>query len=154
MTLALYDAPISSAKLSVSTDDYTNYNPFVVTFDGRTGGAITKQLYIRNDNLDRYYRNIGISLIDTDSFQHIDGSVHGWEWKLMISDLPPSEAEWYNIDPSNYLVFSDNLGSSSMGDTATYLSFWIRVAVPAKQLLQTIKTVYIRITAVEGMVDY
>jgi len=70
MALALYSRPSADSLLS-------SLNPFTITFDGRTGGEQDKLVYIRNDATDRYYDDIVISVIDTESPDLVSGSIAG-----------------------------------------------------------------------------
>lgn len=154
MALALYSKPDENCMLSNTSDDIDDYKPFTISFDGSTGGSLVKKLYVRNDNLDRYYTNIQIYPIDNSSgIDHTDGTTDDWHWKLMEKDIPPSEEDWDGVDMGNILTLSSNIGNSSLGDTATYLSFWVRVTIPDKQLADNIKDIYLRMVATETVVE-
>ena len=150
MAIDFYHEPNERSKVSRPTD--VEYNPFTVTFDGLLGGGVATCLYIRNDDTTLWYSDISVSVVDTGIEDLTNGSKAGYEWKLKQKDIPPTEDEWMAVVPSNSLSLSDNLGSTTMADTATYLSFWVRVAIPDDQLIKTIKTIRLRIQATEATV--
>jgi hypothetical protein len=145
MGLGIYEAANENAIIS-------DENPFTVTFDGRIGGAQAKKVYIRNDASDKWYSSIQLVVLDTIGASIVDGTVSGWSWKLMEKDIPPTEEEWAEVSPGNTISFSSSLGSSSLADTITYLSVWVRVEIPRGQSIQTITDIVLRLTAQENLI--
>ena len=126
-------------------------NPFTVTFDGRRGGSQDRMVFVRNDDITKYYTNIIISVVDTEGDSIVDGTAEGWSWKLMIKETAPTNEEWALVSPGNTISLS-NIGSSAKGDISTFLSFWVRVTIPNHEPVQTIKDVVFRISGSENAV--
>lgn len=145
MALGIYYAPNEDSQ-------YTSLNPFAVTFDGRVGGSQDWLVYIRNNDDTRYYTGISLNATVSSGSDLTNNSVDGYIWKLMEKDIEPNDMEWNDIDPSNTISFSSNLGSSTAADTYTYLPVWIRVTVPDNQLIQSFNNVVLRISAQENLV--
>lgn len=136
MALALYSEPNEDSAFS--TDGSL---PFTLTFMGRIGGAIARKIYIRNDDLTRYYTNI---VITPTSIVH--------SWKLLESDNEPSLEQWDRAISGQALSLSDSIGSSSQGDAAIYLSFWVQVSIPPEQAATNLTDTKLQISATEGLV--
>ena len=143
--ISLYDKP-GGTKLTIPSDD--GYNPFTVTFNGSTGGAIVKRVYVRNDEVNKYYTSLTLTPYSAGAY--IDNSQ--WNWKLIISDTRPTHSDWINTSAGTVLSLSD-LGSSTQGDTYTYISVWVRVEVPSRQPAQNIKNIYLRLEGEENLVS-
>lgn len=150
MALYLYKEANADSRLSIEYKD--GYFPFSVSFDGSTGGARIYKLYLRNDNPAYYYTNITVQALDNAVLDHTDNSV-GWSWKLIDKEVVPVEGEWSAVSNGNILALN-NLGSSTVGDAATYISFWLRIEIPPRQLVQNITSIVLRITAKENLVGY
>jgi len=144
MTLAIYTFPIETA--AVDSD-----NLFSVTFDGRIGGSIDRKLYVRNDNLERWYSSIAVTSVDT-GMPIAGGGTEGWAWRLLEKDIAPTTEEWLVEDPGNTVSLTDNIGSATEGDTRTYLPFWVRITIPPRVQVQTLTGAVLRISATEGLV--
>lgn len=123
----------------ISTDTYALYRldgdeddllPITTTHDGVLGEVVEIQLFVRNDDPTEYYQGITITPISKTTPDDTIGTASGHGVKLRIGDTQPTEAEWGAIDYSTSISFSD-IGASGAGDTASYLSFWYRVEVPA-----------------------
>jgi len=142
MALALYSRPSADSLLS-------SLNPFTITFDGRTGGEQDKLVYIRNDATDRYYDDIVISVIDTESPDLVSGSIAGFVWKLMRKDIAPTNEEWSRVEPGNSLALDVALGDQYFADIVTFIPVWVRVGVPRGIKIQTITDIVLRLDATE-----
>lgn len=128
-------------------------HPFTITFNGSIGGAIDKQIYLRNSSLEHFYTDISIEAVDTShTLDRTARNPAGYYWKLSSKTTPVSLEEWEEIPAGNTLSLSDNLGSSSKADIFTYLSIWVRISIPPGQRIQTIKNIVFRITATEGLI--
>jgi len=149
MGIAIYSEPKPTAALS---SDDTFYRPFTVSFNGELGGNIVRRLYVRNDDPTRYYEDIQIVAVDSESPSRVTNAKSGWNWKMVEKDIAPVEEEWPDVAAGNTLILSSDLGSTSMGDSATYLSFWVRVEIPPNQLVDNIKDIVLRLTATEILV--
>lgn len=146
MSISLYKTPNYNSEFSA-------FLPFTLTFDGRIGGAQDRQVFIRNHDASRWYSNIQIQAVDSAGLDLTDNSVDGFMWKLLSKDIVPTEEEWAQVTAGASLSLSDSLGSSSLGNTVTFLPVWIRVQIPRGQSIQTIKDIVLRITATEGLVE-
>jgi hypothetical protein len=149
MGIALYSKPMPNYRFS---NQDTEYSPFTVTFNGIYGGSIVRRIYVRNDELDYYYTEIQVVAVDSASPSRVDGTKAGWEWKLMEKDVVPDELEWHNVTAGNTLSLSADLGTKTLGDTATYLSFFVYVKIPPDQLADNIKDIVLRLTATKSVV--
>lgn len=134
MSLAAYTS--TSVEDKIDTD-----HPFAITFDGRTGGIQEKCFYIRNDNLDSWYNNISVSLVDTTFI-----------WKLLDKDRVPIPEDWETVVPGNTIVLSDSIGSASLGDISTFLPVWVRIEVPEGTPIQMIDDIIIRLSFTRNLV--
>lgn len=148
MALYIYSDPNISAELTQGT----YLKPFTVTFDGRTGGAIDKHLYVRNNESNKYYTDIVVDLLDSSTVDDwTDNSKLGFYWKLSTKDIVPTSEEWELISPGNSITLS-NIGNLYFGDISTYLSFWVRVVIPHNQAVTVRKTIHIRIQSTEHLI--
>jgi len=142
MALGLYSEPKDTALISSDA-------PFTVTFDGRTGGQMDQCVYLRNDNLERWYDSIVISISDDGSTDHTDDSEGGWWWKLIQKDIQPANVEWLKVSAGNSLTIDADIGSEGAGDIVTYIPIWVRVSVPRSQPIQTIESIVFTVEATE-----
>lgn len=149
MALAIYSKPDVTTKLSASGATA----PFTVTFDGRSGGALSRKLYIRNDESTKWYDNIIVQPIDSGSPSIIDSTTDGYSWKLFYGDDNPPTEQWIRITAANQIQLNTRIGDPELpGDIVTYLPFWIRVSVPRNQAVTTITRVVLRVTATEHLI--
>jgi hypothetical protein len=125
--------------------------PFRVTLDGRDTSSIERKLFVRNEDPTRYYTDISLDVVDKGGDIFANES-HGFKWKLSAGDIQPRPATWVNIPASNSLPFSD-VGSSSLPDTYTYYSFWVRVELPRGHRAMSVKSVVFRLSSKEYLVD-
>ena len=148
MSLNLYSKPDE-------TGAFSELSPFTVTFDGRTGGAIDRKVYLRNDHSRRWYSNIELEAVDTADtrLSMVTDGVPGFFWKLGQGDRPLFTEEWEQIGQGNSIAISGHLGSASFSDITTYLPIWIRVQIPPDIGIATIKEIVIRVTGKENYVD-
>lgn len=149
MALGLYSKPVETAKLSEDGDQTT---PFYITLDGKEGGAIDSLIYVRNDDISRYYTGITVRAVDTSGGWLTNGT-QGFSWKLKEGSIRPLPQQWSSVSDGNTLSLSDNIGTSMIGDIITYLPIWIRVQIPRNESVATIKTVVLRISATEGYIE-
>ena len=145
MALAFYSEPHEDHAI-------TSTNPFTVTFDGRLGGKLAKKVYLRNDNTARWYSDISITPRDTSGINIVNGSISGYEWKVLEKDVAPTLEEWELEAAGDTLDVGSSIGSSIFGDIITYLPIWIMVQIPRGQAVQNIIDVVLRIEATENVV--
>jgi hypothetical protein len=148
LALGIYSKPHPDFKLS---DDGSWDEPLVIPFDGRYGGAIDTDLYIRNDDLSLWYDGIMVVPVDLSNGYYVNGST-GFGWKLIESTQLPVPQAWESVSFGNTLSISYDIGTSSLGDIITYLPFWARIYVPRNEPIKTIKVVTLRISATEHLV--
>ena len=146
MGLGIYTQPLETTE--ISTDDSKVLS---ITIDGISGGSISKRLFVRNDDLNRFYDTIVVDVVQAADTSVIDGT-GGKSWKLSEGNEEPPAEQWIRLTPAASISFSDAIGSSSRGDISTYLPFWVRIEVPAFQRRQNITTVKLRLTAQEQLV--
>jgi len=144
MSLGVYLKPKATALV-------TSQNPFRVTFDGRTGGVVAQQVFVRNDDIRKSYLDISILAIDSLNENLVDGSTSGWEWKLASKSVPVTGEEWDTIDPGSTLTLPD-IGSTTLPDIHTYLPVWVYVKIPRNQAVRNITDIVLRILATEILV--
>jgi len=144
--LKIYD---KAGSLTEYSSDGTN--PFTITLDASRGGILSKQLFIRNDDIEVYYEDIVISITDTGSISKTDGT-NGWSWKLYEGNHHPPLETWYDIAHGNSISLSSDIGSSIKGDISTYLPFWVRIEIPSNQDIQVVDDIYLTISATEKLV--
>jgi len=139
MALKIYTAADPDSDLSTNG---TYSNPLSLTFDGVNGGVIEKRLYVRNDNVNFTYSSITLTPNDTGIFPITDGS-NGYSWKVLSGDQRPLEEQW------SAKTAAESISLSNINDTTTYLSFWLRVEVPAAAAVESFQTVALRISSTE-----
>lgn len=116
----------------------------VSTIGIKPGMALTRRLLVRNDDSSKYYTNIQVTVVDSSG-----NDIHlksGWTWKLLASDVEPSNSQWITA------THSISLSSIGSADTNTYLPFWLRVEVPQYQQARLIRTLGLQVTATENLV--
>lgn len=145
--LGLYSQPHEDYIFSTTDDLF--YAPFSASIAGQTGGVIVKKIYLRNNHTDRSYSNIYVQPIASGDIDYVSSL---WSWKLMAKDKIPSAEEWEQVTAAAALSLG-SIGTSTEGDSATYLSFWVRVEVPGRQLAANITDIILRITAVEYLIS-
>jgi hypothetical protein len=133
---------------------YTDIVPFTVTVDGRVGGTIDQRVYLRNDHAYRWYSNITIQAVDTDGKDMVSGTVPGFYWKLAEGDNSLCLEEWELVAQGNTLTLSQEIGSETAGDIVTYVPIWVRTSIPKGIPIQTIKDIYLRISATENYIPH
>lgn len=144
MSLGLYLDTTSDSLI-------TSKNKFSITFDGRIGGTQDKIIYIRNDDITRWYDDITLEAYDSSASNIVNNG--RWSWKLKESDIVPTNEEWANISSGNTVTLSVDVGSSTYADIVSYIPVWIRVEVPNKQYVQTIETVNFILRAQEHSIE-
>ena len=125
-------------------------NKFSITFDGRIGGIQDKQIYIRNDDITKWYNNIQLYVFDSGNNNIVNNQNNGWSWKLKEADIDPTNEEWNSISAGQTIAISVDLGSSTKFDIVTYVPIWLRIQIPSKQYVQTIETVSFNLLAQEN----
>ena len=146
MSLGIYQQPKDTTEFSTGGEQTT---PFSVAIDGREGGAIEYQLYLRNDDIEHWYTDISVRAVGTTTWP-VDGT-RGYSWKLKEGFIKPTQKEWDVIESGNSITFSD-IGTASYGDIVSYLPFWVRVEIPRTDRAYTVKDVTLQIRFTESAV--
>ena len=143
---------MSLAFFNDAFDEINDFNPLWTSHNGFHGEASEIQFFIRNDNEDRYYENIRISLFSPEGYD-VTGEYGtlGWSFKLIPGSRRPTEKEW---DAATNLaeVSLGNLGDTDAGDTSTLLSVWLRVFVPGRTPAQYRNSFRVLLNAQEKVV--
>ena len=142
MSLSVYESTDPASAFSASG---TFTDPLLVTFDGTIGGVQEFKYYVRNDSVTHTYAGISMLPVDSSGLALIDGT-EGFSWKLKAGSDQPLEAEWDTILDGNSITLSD------IGDTNTFLPFWVRIAVPRATSVQSFDQVTLKITATETLI--
>jgi len=148
MTLLVYEKPTESAYLSI---DGTFTNPFSMSIDGRTGGTLDFQLFVRNGDTTKWYDDISVSTISGTGNALVNGSL-GFGIKLQVGNKRPTLEEWNLITPGAAADFTDVLGSIVSADVTVYLPFWIQIRVPGNQPANVVKDIQLVISATEHLI--
>ncbi len=117
MGLSYYD---STQSFMSSTDKFRPY------IDGHGGGTHEEKIYIRNDDLTKWYSHVKLSLVSTayDGLGELGNSPYSF--KFMYGERRPTEAEWDMVIAGDPLELFD-VGNAEAADISTYHPVWIRV---------------------------
>jgi hypothetical protein len=128
--LAIYRKDGDSFTEITTSGDLTE--PIVTAHDGQTGGVVTLQLYLRNDESTLWYSNVTIrpvDLVEAYPYGDVAYTETGWGVKLSQGSDEPTTAEWEDIEWGNTIDMPD-VGSSSLANTTTYSPFWYLISCP------------------------
>lgn len=119
--------------------------------DGFNGESNEQIIYIRNDDVARYYTNLVMSYqsLAYDDFG-VFGST-GWGTKLMYGERRPTEAEWDLVRSGDPLNLPD-IGTTDLADTSTYHPIWVRVICPGGEVAHIRENQTITLSFFERMV--
>ena len=98
-------------------------NPISTTHDGRIEQPRERLLYVRNDDSNKSYASIVVDFIDYTYPNDIEGAESGWNIKVKLGSLQPSEAEWAAITAGDPLSIPDIVGVDSE-------PFWYKIVSP------------------------
>jgi hypothetical protein len=122
MALSLYHAPSPNAKIDSDS-------PLTLTFDGRVPAAQQRLVYLRNDDVAKWYNDVHLS---------IPSPMANIVWKFKESDFSPSEEAWALIAANNTLSLTESVGSMGNPNTDTFFPVWIRIQTEKKLKIQTL----------------
>ncbi len=114
------------------TDSGDLTQPLTTVHDGKTGDEQTVQVYIRNDDVAKWFSNIiikPVDLVDANPYGDVIYTETGWGVKLSAGAEEPTRGEWEDLDWGDSINIGD-LGSDSSADTATYSPFWFLITCP------------------------
>jgi len=129
-------------------------NPLTHSFNGTTGEVIERRYYIRNDDASRWYSNISVQPVVSSGDDIVDGvgSTEGYSWKVLAGDSQPLEEQWELKDAGEAVSLGSDIGSGSVGDTTTYLPFWLRIQIPPNAPIASYQGIVLKIETTEGLV--
>jgi len=144
----------------VSTGTYLLYQesggssevlPIITTHDGVLGEVVELRIFVRNDDITEYYENIQVTPVCNSLPDETIGTANGHGVKLFAGNTQPTEAQWEAID-YGAAIDLDDLGSSGLGDTYSYLPFWYRAEVPAGTLANNKENIVLRLSYVANAI--
>jgi len=117
------------------------------TADGNLGASKQKIIYIKNDDLTKYYTNIVLSATST-NYEDVLGewAETGFGVKFLYGERQPTETEWDQVKSGESIILPD-IGDSDAADTANYYPIWIRVLIPGKTSAQRKTDIGFKVTA-------
>ena len=130
MGLKLYYKENDQFVEITSGSDLTN--PLIVVHNGKTGDVVTKQLYVRNDDVAKWFSNVDVKpldLVEANPYGDIAFSETGWGIKLSSGAEEPSLGEWEDIAWGNEISMGD-IGSDLGADITTYFPLWYLETCP------------------------
>lgn len=116
-------------ELSVD-EDFSS--PLDTVHEGQEIQVKTKQVFLRNDDATKWYKDIVLTPVDLEGIvgdEDVSYDETGWGMKIYPGSTEPSSDEWEALDWGNSISMSD-IGSSGSPDTTTYHSFWILITSP------------------------
>lgn len=115
--------------------------------DGKIGGADLIKVYIKNDDVSKYYVSLkGNIELDLGEYDYTS-----WSTKLIAGERQPTEAEWNRV-VSGLDIDLPDIGDIDAADTSTYYPIWIRIYAPGSEGAQIRKTQKLKITGLEKTV--
>jgi len=153
MSLGIYFRD-SDGNMSLATADGDTTNPITTTHDGKDGDEKTVTLYLRNDDLTKWYSNIVITpvdLVDANPYGDVGYTETGWGVKINKGGDQPTDAEWGDVDWGDH-IHMDNIGSSVAGDNATYYPFWYLISCPPNSPAQNKSDIVLKVEFTENAV--
>ena len=153
MALGIYIKEDDTFFLVSSADDLDS--PLTTTHDGKRGDTKTLQLYVRNDDVTKWYSNIVITpvdLIDANPYGDVAYDETGWGVKLNQGSEEPTQGEWENVDWGDAIDMAD-VGADSGYDIATYYPLWYLISCPPNTDAQTKTDIVLDLAYTENAVS-
>jgi hypothetical protein len=153
MGLKLYYKNSLDAFVEASIGDDTS-DPITTTHDGKNGDVATVDLYIRNDDVAKWFSNIIITpqdLIDAFPYGDVNYDETGWGVRLSAGGTEPTEAEWEDINWGEVIIM-ENVGSNDSADTTTYFPFWYLITCPPNTDAENKEDIILRVDYTENVV--
>lgn len=148
MALSIYQTASPSTNFS---EDGTFANPIQQAFDGVTGGVIETKYYVRNNDDSFFYTVILVQPIVVSGTDIVTGPDDGYNWKLIVGDTQPLQAQWDLVTAGSSISLAD-IGSAGNGDTTTFLPFWIRIEVPIGAPVTSFEGIQLQTTSTENTI--
>lgn len=155
MALKLYYKNSSDEYVEASPTTGEAINPISTVHDGKNGDTQSLILYLKNDNSAKWYSNIVIvpyDLINSGIYDDVVYDETGWGVKLSYGGTEPTTYEWDEINWGESISM-DNVGSDSLGDTATYYPFWYLVTCPPNTNAQNKTDIVLKLYYTENAVS-
>jgi len=153
MALKLYYKELGSF-VEISTGGDMD-SPLSTVHDGKTGEDVSVQLFVRNDDENKWYSNIEVFPFDKSVGAVNSGDVNyedtGWGVKLSLGSVEPSAATWEDVDWGGSILIS-NIGSSGSADTTQYHPFWCLLSCPPHHSAVTKENISFRVEYTENAV--
>jgi len=153
MALAIYYKNTLDAYVA-ATNGTDVTNPITTTHDGKEGDVKSVTLYLRNDDITKYYSNIEITpkdLVDANPYGDVGYNETGWGVKLNKGGSEPTDAEWDALLWGEAITM-DDIGASGAGDSTTYYPVWYRITCPPNTPAQNKTDVVLRVEFTENTV--
>ncbi len=152
MSLLIYFKENDVFVETSSGDDQTS--PITTTHDGKNGDTKTINLYIRNDDVTKWYSNVRVTpvdLEDADPYGDVVYTETGWGIKLNQGGTEPTENEWEDLDWGEQISIG-SIGSNSVPDTTTYSPFWYLISCPPNTNAQNKSDIVLKVEYTENAV--
>jgi len=105
-------------------------DPIRSAINGLKGGAKDILLYVRNDDISVYYRDLLLVLDSKDGKTgYLTDDSNGVYVKFLSGQDQPNEREWDLVLPAESIPL-DDIGDREGADTHQYHPFWVRIYVP------------------------
>lgn len=112
-----------------------NTDPLRTVHNGKSGGAQETLIYIRNDDISKWYSDLVLSYENSINDDYGLNSSTGWSVKFLKGTRQPTEGEWSQIE-SNESILIDDIGNNTVADITQYHPIWIRVYCPGNSKAQ------------------
>ena len=120
-------------------------NPITTVHDGRVEEHKDVLLYVRNDDPAKAYSSVVVDFLDYTYPNDIEGSESGWNVKVSLGSLQPSEVQWAAITAGDPLSIPDISGIGSE-------PFWYRITSPRGLNVGLKVDIALKLTYVESTV--
>ncbi len=119
MGIAIYDDEQNALT------EIDRFRPFV---NGYTGRSFDQLIYLRNDDVSKYFTNVTVSIIASTYDANGEFGESGIGFKFIYGERRPTEAEW-DIVETGAPISLPNIGEEGSADTSTYYPIWVRTIV-------------------------
>ena len=128
-------------------------NPLISAHDTLYGEVKVYPLFLRNDSALHYYQDISIIIAIGEGEPLEEGSVSstGILYQLIQQEQEPTLLQWSQA-PFTTVTSLDDIGDSESSNTTSYIPFWLRVYMPARDSYEIIQEASLRITCIKRVV--
>jgi len=129
--LNIFERNVVTSVLQEKSENGDFDNPIVFNPNGDYGDKVDKQLYLTNDDGNKYYVNVFLSAIPKELASKGNPSYPQapFKVKILVQAGEPTELEWDAVEPGN-IASVGSIGAISAPDTSDH-SFWVRLETPA-----------------------